>query len=342
MSRLRKFAVAGGTFSVALGIGFVMQNGDALAARFGDSSAPGADATAAMPAVAPATAAEPAIPVAALTAPQPLPEVSAPVPAAVVPPDETAAPRLPDAAPVPAALEPDPAPAVEAPGVIADACESTLVAETLPAAMVALTLDAPCLPLARITVHHQGLMFSALTDAEGQARLTAPALAETAVFLVDLGNGEGAVAIADVPEIAMFDRAVLQWQGEAALALHAYEFGAAFGEGGHVWSGAPRSPAADDGFLVSLGDAAAENPLMAEVYTYPVGSAPRSGEIVLSVEAAITAETCGREIAAQTIRVTPGTPPEALDLAMTLPGCDAVGDFLVMGELLSDIRVAAR
>src|SRR6056297_2662643 len=35
ISRFRKFAVAGGTFGVALSIGFVMQNGDALAARYG-------------------------------------------------------------------------------------------------------------------------------------------------------------------------------------------------------------------------------------------------------------------------------------------------------------------
>ena len=36
MSRARQFIMAGGTFSVALGIGFVMQNGDALAGRFAE------------------------------------------------------------------------------------------------------------------------------------------------------------------------------------------------------------------------------------------------------------------------------------------------------------------
>ena len=33
MSQIRKIAVAGGTFAAALGIGFVVQNGDALASR---------------------------------------------------------------------------------------------------------------------------------------------------------------------------------------------------------------------------------------------------------------------------------------------------------------------
>ncbi len=60
MSRINQYVVATATFSVALGIGFVMQNGDALAARF--SEAP----TAAMPApqqvavVVPASVARPA------------------------------------------------------------------------------------------------------------------------------------------------------------------------------------------------------------------------------------------------------------------------------------------
>jgi len=36
MGQLKKIGMAAGTFSVALGIGFVMQNGDALASRFGN------------------------------------------------------------------------------------------------------------------------------------------------------------------------------------------------------------------------------------------------------------------------------------------------------------------
>ncbi len=40
MAKLRKIGMAAGTFSVALGIGFVMQNGDVLASRFGADSAP--------------------------------------------------------------------------------------------------------------------------------------------------------------------------------------------------------------------------------------------------------------------------------------------------------------
>ena len=44
MSRVKQIAMAAGTFSVALGIGFVMQNGDALANRFGLEAPDGATA----------------------------------------------------------------------------------------------------------------------------------------------------------------------------------------------------------------------------------------------------------------------------------------------------------
>jgi hypothetical protein len=40
MAKIKQLGMAAGTFSVALGIGFVMQNGDALASRFGTDSTP--------------------------------------------------------------------------------------------------------------------------------------------------------------------------------------------------------------------------------------------------------------------------------------------------------------
>ena len=40
MAKLRKISMAVGTFSVAFGIGFIMQNGNVLASRFGADSSP--------------------------------------------------------------------------------------------------------------------------------------------------------------------------------------------------------------------------------------------------------------------------------------------------------------
>lgn len=368
MSRIRKIAVAGGTFTVALGIGFVMQNGDVLAARFGNArpvdslqSPTPTPAAMAVPIAAepvlPAVAALPSVPAATMATQQ-----QAGMAAAVILPTETAPPTMTGAeaspalaiapegsapAPVPVALEtaPEPAPEAAQQPAADPVCTVDMAAETGPAALVDLSLSAPCAPLARVTIHHQGMMFSLQTDSAGKARVTVPALTANSVFIADIDGSEGAVAMAEVPEIASFDRAVLQWQGVDGLQLHAREFGAGYGESGHVWAGAPGAAGlaldGTGGFLIELGDPAADNALLAQVYTFPTGTTARAGDVELTVEAEVTAANCGRDIAAQSIQLRPGSAPDAQDLTMTLPGCDAAGEFLVLSGMLSDIRLAA-
>ena len=190
------------------------------------------------------------------------------------------------------------------------------------------------------------MIFTVLTDSNGLARVTVPALAKTAVFIAELQDGPSVVASAEVPDLADFDRAVLQWQGESGLQIHALEFGAGYGSDGHVWNAAMRDPAVaesgEGGFLLRLGDGLGPAPLTAEVYTFPSATTRRDGAVALSVEAEITEESCGTEVAAQSIQLRRGAAPTALDLTMALPGCDSVGDFLVLKNMLTDLTLAAR
>jgi len=241
----------------------------------------------------------------------------------------------------PEAVEPMPPEQVAA---VSD-CAVDLRATPAPAGLVQLALSAPCAPLAQVTIHHQGMMFSALTDPEGAVQVTVPALAEQALFIADVRGGGGAVALVDVPEVAGLDRAVLQWQGDIGLDLHAREFGADYGSAGHVWSAAPRDAqlalAAGEGFLLQLGEPAADQPLMAQVYTFPRALAHQDGDVVLTVEAEVGTNNCGQEIAAQSIQIAPGAEPTAIDLTLALPGCDAVGEMLVLSGMLTDLHLAA-
>ncbi len=376
MSRIRKIAMFGGTFAVALGIGFVMQNGDALAARFGTEDelraaqnqvgqaetnhfivldalpqdditgedAPASDQSNLSPHMGPV-----------------LPDLSIPSFATVV----GMIPRAPSAVTMPelptrlAAVDPDRLPAtgearsdVTTTGVAADvmadtgACTASLDATAGPAALVTLTLAAPCAIDSRATIHHQGVMFTLLTDSAGRAEVTVPALAESAVFIADVSGSDGAMAMVEVPEVAAYDRAVLQWQGASGLELHAREFGADYNTEGHVWKAAARDAdiaiESGSGFLVRLGDAAAEEALMAEIYTFPSGTAARDGNVRLTAEIEITAENCGRDISAQSLQVGPGRENSALDLTLTMPGCDATGDFLVLQNMFEDLTLAAK
>lgn len=357
MSRTRQIMVACGTFSVALGIGFVMQNGDALAARFSETPPPPvmslvpnvpapvqsaqADAdTASLPIIGIVAATHvidelhltaSVITQAALTIYEAAPQM----PAEIAPPAQLAA------------LEADLPPAIiDTPMLASPDCAASLDATVMPAAMVTLTLFAPCSPDTRVTIHHHGMIFSILSDAAGQATVNVPALDEAAVFLADLGTGEGAVTVVTVPDLANFDRAVLQWQGVDGPEIHVREFGATYGEDGHIWHQASRDAGTaiegTGGFLVRLGDPAAFNPLMAEVYTYPSGQGLRDGKVDISVETPVTANNCGRELSAQTIQVSPGADPISLDLSLTVPGCETVGEYLVMNQMLFDLTLVVR
>lgn len=225
-------------------------------------------------------------------------------------------------------------------------CEFVLTAQTEAAAMVRLDLSAPCMPNERFTLHHNGMMFTEITDADGHSEFTVPALAETAVFIVAFANGEGAVANAQVTSLEYYDRAVLQWKGTSGMQIHALEYGSGYDGDGHVWADSARDESAaalgEGGFITRHGAADTDNALLAEVYTFPSGVAKRGGEVALSVEAEVTQANCGRDIEAQSIQKQPDGTLHSQDLVLAMPECSAVGDFLVLKNLLNDLKIASK
>ena len=210
-------------------------------------------------------------------------------------------------------------------------------------ASVRLVVSAPCLPNERVTLHHHGMIFTAVTDAAGRLDLSVPALAERAVFIAAFANGKGAVATAEVPDLADYDRVVVQWSGAGGFQIHAREFGAGYGEPGHVWHGAaPRGDGAG-GMVQRLGDAGTLAPQLAEIYSFPRAAADSGGQIALSVEAEVSAANCGRDVAAQLLELRgPGARLRTRDLVLSVPNCTAIGDFLVLNNIVDDLKIAAR
>ena len=93
------------------------------------------------------------------------------------------------------------------------------------------------------------------------------------------------------------------------------------------------------GALLELGDPLLGSALMAEVYTYP-SQALGEGDVKLSIEAEITTQNCGRAIEGQTLQREPNGDIRAVDLSVSVPGCAAVGDFLVLKNLVRDLTLA--
>ncbi len=323
MSKARRYITAGGTLACALGIGYFMQAG-------AQSPAQSAELVPAQTVEVPVeitqielTSAEAVPP---MTAPEPVALPAAPVTLAVAEeaqrtntlPKEEVAPSF--------------------------ACDYVMQARAQAAAMVEVTLSAPCQPNTGFTLHHNGMMFTAVTDNNGESTLSVPALTESAVFIAAFEDGQGAIATATVDTLALYDRYVVQWRGGTALHVHALEYGADFGGSGHVWAGAGRDMTralkGEGGFLTSLGEPEMDQALRAEVYTFPTGAASRDGTVLLQVEAEVTDANCSRDFEAQSI-ATGANGLEVQDIVLAMPDCDGIGDFLVLKNLFNDLKIAS-
>ena len=226
------------------------------------------------------------------------------------------------------------------------ACDITMDASPEPGAIVSLSLDAPCMTDERFVLHHNGMMFSAMTDQDGKADLSVPALTENAIFIASFGNGDGAVAQQTVEDLSKYGRVVVQWKGDTGLGLHAREFEAEYYSSGHIHAEA--KGALEDlqrgtgGYLQRFGTRSGFDPLIAEVYSFPVGQNRKDGTVYMSVEAEVTALNCGLDVEAQTLEIREGADIRIQDLTLFMPKCDAVGDFLVLKNLVEDMTLASR
>lgn len=339
MSNRTELTTAAATLACALGIGFVMQSGEAASSRYGAT-----DASAETQPMPPLAEEIPFIPEPVL---QPQEEAALDIRAITLTSAEIAKPAPLPLPKKPALLSAEvdfTAPA--APDAQAEIdCPVTAIATPDAAAMVRLALSAPCNANERVTISHMNMTFVETTSPTGTLDLLVPTLAEDAVFSLSLTNGDLVEARADVPSIALYDRIVLQWAGEPGVQIHALEFGATYGEDGHVWIGAPRDMSAvargQGGFLMRHGDPDASEQMLAEVYTFPAAMAKSPGAVTLSVEAEVTQANCGTDISASTLEVRGGGAVQSQDLNMSIPACDAVGNFLVLNNLFKDLTVAS-
>ncbi|SHH51074.1 translocase [Marivita hallyeonensis] len=244
-------------------------------------------------------------------------------------------------------VKPEDAPKIELPQSTEDAgfdCTVDMTAEPAAGAMIAVTLSAPCYGSERVTMHHNGMMFTELVQPDGTLSLNIPALAERALVIASFLDGAGAVAHAEVTSVPFYERVVLQWRGDAGLQLHAREFDAEYFSDGHIWQGsesdASRAATGEGGFLVSLGNADAPDALMAEVYTFPTGMTDTSGTVALTIEAEISDANCNAVVEAQTLEMRNGNGLRAKEVTIDVPSCDTVGDFLLLKNIVEDLTIA--
>ncbi|NEX48039.1 hypothetical protein [Pseudotabrizicola algicola] len=329
MNLQRKLTLMVATGAIALGAGHYVQEkaGDRANAEPRDLIVSDIKPVAAGPgdtAPSPARAESPVLPAEAAPIFGSLPPLAAP-------PAEPAAPveRLAAADPAPAET---PAP-LPAPDLAASDCDVKFDLVPQSGAVIGLSLLAPCHADQRVVVKHAGLAVTARTSGSGALSTTLPALTGLAVVEVGFADGTKAQASLPVPDFANVQRFAVQWQDKDSFQLHAFENGAGYNQPGHI-SAAFTGTSGETGSVLTLGDPSVALPLLAEVYTFGPTTA-----VDLVLEAAVTDATCNREILGEAILATGGS-VEITDLNVSMPTCDAVGDILVLKNLLQDMTLA--
>ena len=326
MDMKRKITLGAATLAVALGAGHLVQSG-----RPGAADRDVAAATEAAP--------KRIIPLAASAQPEGLPPPVALASATLVP--QAAPPQVvepPSAKPVPVSLTPEktpPAAAKPAPAPVVDACQVTL--DVVPGAngMLDLTLLAPCKPGTRVVLRHGGLAVTGKTSAGGALFTALPGMESSGEVSAMFPDGTIARGAAPI-DLSAVQRFAVQWMADDRFGLNAYQGGAAFGAPGHVHAGVKGQPEGAAGWLIPLGDATVDLPMLAEVYTWPA----KPAEIAIDIEAPVTEATCNREVLGETLESRAGTVTRS-DITLAMPDCRAVGDFLVLNNLLAGMTTAA-
>jgi hypothetical protein len=221
-------------------------------------------------------------------------------------------------------------------------CGFDVTAEAIDAAMVAIDVAAPCHPDAVVTITHSDMTIAEQTDPFGLMTLDLPALESPAFITVTLPDGSESDVLVDVPGLADYDRVALAWQGDLGVELHVMENGAAWMSAGHVRPNAPRTVsavAAGEGYMTLLGDRSLPSPMLSQVYTMPRQDGPASAQI--SVDAPVTVGNCARLAEARVLHVEGVSRADMVPLSFTYPTCDAVGDTLVLQNIIGDLRLAS-
>jgi hypothetical protein len=225
------------------------------------------------------------------------------------------------------------------------ACGPMLTASAEPAAMIGVTLTAPCRGGQQFNLRQGDLVFTARMSGLGTYTADIPALDQDVALVVSFPDGEKVSADVSVADADTVDRVVLLSQGQTGLQIHALEFGADYDQAGHVWAGNPRdtdgAERAGGGFITELGDDTITDANLAEVYTFPANTRDRDGVVRLSIETEVTAYNCGKEISGQTMQKNGVSEAKPVTLTLDMPDCDAIGEFLVLKNLLRDLKIAS-
>ncbi|MEZ5752374.1 MAG: hypothetical protein R3D60_10540 [Paracoccaceae bacterium] len=227
------------------------------------------------------------------------------------------------------------------PSAPSEACQTWLVTTPADSAMIELSLYSPCDADTAVQIEHAEMTVDARLDSNGQLNTIFPALRQDARVSVTMLDGREVSDGTIVADMAAYSRLIVGWSNPASLVVNVYENGAIFGQPGHVNPRNARQPNMHgDGYLSMVGDPVLPYGRVAQVYTYPRGLVGGSNAISVEIEADITTTSCGRQVEAYAAQVDGTNAPELQQMTVELPGCDGVGGFVVLPDLVPQSAIA--
>lgn len=215
-------------------------------------------------------------------------------------------------------------------------CKVEASAEAAAGATIRLSLDA-CERDIPVLIDHDGLTFTANTGPDGRLGVEIPAFQSAATVTVSVAGQPPIALDVAVPDADWYDRLALLWDGGATLSIHALEIEPDLGSAAHASEPLPQTKG---GVVTRLGDASLSDPALAEVYSFVSGGSHGSDTLEFSASTEVTEATCGQRLAVRVLQSVSGAAPRESNLLVTYPGCDAVGDILVLKNLLQDLKIA--
>ena len=204
-------------------------------------------------------------------------------------------------------------------------------------AMIDVSVSASCHANERIVISHAGLGFAGMTDRKGHYHVVVPAMSAKGAVSAQIGPDLMLAEERMVPDIASVRRFALVQRGQGGLHLNAFIGDSALGNTTDLQpanSGAGLSGSGS--FMILLGDGAMDRPMTTEVISVPSNQpVPR-----LQVAVDVTDKTCGRDLLGSILRMSPATTPITDGLSLAVPGCDAVGERVVLDLERADAAVA--
>lgn len=347
----KRAGTAAATLAIALGTGYYMQSNQSDGLVTPDVPIALVQTASVLPVAS--SVAEPADPVAE----QSTPVADAPAQAPAVEPAEEVAAQAPLRAADPLSPPSDPSDVIEiaalgdaTPDVVpaltepepANNCTPSLAASPGDMAMINIVVTAPCHADAEVDFSHAGLRFTERLNGNGSGSFAVPALMKDAKIVARLSDGSFTEVDVVVPDATLYRRAALVWEGATGLQLHAFEEGASYGEAGHLWADVPggseRVIQGQGGYVTMLGSVS--RGYAADVYTYPATMMRSMSGPDISIEAQVLETTCADPVHGLFLRANGSSTPIEMDVSIAAPGCDAVGEYLVLQGLPQDLKIA--